>query len=83
MLVEAQRVEHIEAEMKKDQVEELIRHGWEIISLDGKLVIGFCESCERQIYEDDKYHEWEDGIKTCEECGGPNEEDRIDASNNI
>ena len=36
--------------------------------------INLCEGCGKEIDEDDKYHLWEDGIVTCEECGGPESE---------
>lgn len=47
--------------------------GATVVCIDGIDVIGVCESCPAHILAGQPYHEWQDGIKTCIDCGGPEE----------
>lgn len=42
--------------------------GWTVEEIDGEIPIGFCEICERPIFENDEYGFDEDGIYWHSEC---------------
>ena len=46
-----------------------LRHsGHRLDAIDGKLYMGSCEACSRELMEDDEYTTDEEGVYLCEEC---------------
>jgi Zn finger protein HypA/HybF involved in hydrogenase expression len=45
--------------------------GARVTRINGVEVVAKCEMCGKYILFDDKYHLWEDGVSTCNKCGGP------------
>jgi hypothetical protein len=55
-----------------------VPEGATITSINGRDVIGSCESCGKHLYESSKgVTQWADGVLTCKKCGDPDEDDYI------
>ena len=69
MLVYAKQVITMEEEMSMDRINELIKNGWIIESIDDKEVLGKCEACGNLILDGDDYSYCsEDSIYMCLQC---------------
>lgn len=68
MLVEMYRKVFIEKEMTDKALTDAIKVGWQIVSVDDKLAIGLCESCNSLILTGDKYVMHIDNGYVCGEC---------------
>jgi hypothetical protein len=61
-------------ENRQDACERLItayKKNWRIESVDGVPCIGRCESCEKFLFEGDKFHSDEELVLLCNKCTVP------------
>lgn len=69
-MIEWEKKETGECETLKDMPKDACA-----VTIEDKTVVARCESCRKYIVEGEFYHVWQDGVSTCEECGGPEGDD--------
>lgn len=53
---------------------EDVPDGATIETVDGQPVVALCEGCGKPIVDNDTGNQWSDGVWTCDECGGPQDD---------
>lgn len=66
--VEAKKIEYVDRMMHKEEILELSRSGWEIISVSGYEFVAHCENCSKILTDATDYEEDEEGTCLCRRC---------------
>jgi len=48
--------------------------GARVEAVNGRFVVGTCETCGKVVLEGHRYSTWADDIVTCAKCSGPQKE---------